>query len=82
MKIYLASSAPGTENECSIQMRIYLASFKAKETKEPGEQYDIANRLLSYHEVKTNAFKCQNLFNILIKESNHENQQSRIAESS
>ena len=81
MKIYLASSAPGTENECSIQMRIYLASFKAKETKESGDQYDITNRLLSYYEIKTNAFGCQNLFKILIKENNDENQQSRTAKS-
>jgi hypothetical protein len=80
MKIYLASTAPGTENDNSIHMRIYLASFKAKETK-PNEQYEIANRLLSYHEIITNSFGAGNLFQILTKESNNENQQSRIAES-
>jgi hypothetical protein len=51
-------------------MKIYLASFKAKEAR--GEINEIKSRLFSFHEIHNNIFGCRLVFEKYITKEQYE----------
>ena len=77
----MALAVQATEYHWSVVMKIYLAS--SAPTGEKYKMLSIHNRLLSFWSIKTKAWRDHTTLERIksIKESSHENQQSRIAES-